>query len=281
MAPYPIAETSRLLLPSFRFCIVPPSGSCDERSLRARRARPGARCVFYPVSRLLLYYSPRRQASPPLRALKQAIWTARGRQGRTRSERVHLVAGSSDIGDSIRQLRLRHRQRIEAFAQQLDLTSPRHQVPCEQMMEHSPGRRGVRVRHILGERLFRRLDEDTGLVRREREVRVEFEQLPKECGDLAAASVARSDPERGQERQFERPVVREQRRSAVRIADGGEIFQQQSFRVLHLQLLQAAAIGQCLAHELVPPSVLVKSLSLDCVPSTRSMTSMLPRVALE
>src|SRR5438552_18666240 len=101
MAPCPIAETSRLLLPSFRFCIVPPPGSCDEstafasellpprpkqdfvdvhilglahglgdgsreglgpRSLRARRARPGARCVFYPVSRVLLYYPQRRQA---------------------------------------------------------------------------------------------------------------------------------------------------------------------------------------------------------------------------
>src|SRR5882762_10384632 len=74
------------------------------------------------------------------------------------------------------------------------------------MMEHSPGRRGVGVRHILGERLFRRLDEDTGLVRREREVRIEFEQLPKEGGDLAAASVARSDPERAQKRRLERPV---------------------------------------------------------------------------
>src|SRR5438445_11747266 len=176
MAPYPIAETSRLLLPSFRFCIVPPPGSCDEstafasellpprpkqdfvdvhilglahglgdgsreglgpRSLRARRARPGARCVFYPVSRVLLYYPQRRQASPPLRALKQAIWIARGRQGRTRSERVHLVAGSSDIGDSIRQLRLRHRQRIEGFAQQLDLTSLSQQVPGDQMVEHA------------------------------------------------------------------------------------------------------------------------------------------------
>jgi len=37
---------------------------------------------------------------------------------RTQSERVHLVAGGSDIGDSIRQLRLRHRQRVEGFAQQ-------------------------------------------------------------------------------------------------------------------------------------------------------------------
>src|SRR5882762_9491711 len=39
------------------------------------------------------------------------------------SERVHLVAGWLDIGDSVRQLRLRHCQRIEGFAQQLDLTS--------------------------------------------------------------------------------------------------------------------------------------------------------------
>src|SRR6266851_10450357 len=152
---------------------------------------------------------------------------------RTRSEGVHLVAGWSDIGDSIRQLRLRHRQRIEGFAQQRYLTSLCHQVPSEQMMERSPGRSRTRVRYILGERLFRRLDEDMDVVRREREVRVEFEQLAKERGDLAAARVARFDPERAQERQLERPVLREKRRSPLRITDRGEIFQQQSFRVLH------------------------------------------------
>ena len=38
-------------------------------------------------------------------------------QMRTRSERVHLIAGWWDIGRSMRQLRLRHCQRIEAFAQ--------------------------------------------------------------------------------------------------------------------------------------------------------------------
>src|SRR5437879_13816157 len=37
-------------------------------------------------------------------------------------ESVHLIAGRSDIGDPIWQLRLRHRQRIEEFAQQADLT---------------------------------------------------------------------------------------------------------------------------------------------------------------
>src|SRR3989454_12014835 len=79
---------------------------------------------------------------------------------RAQSERVHLVAGWCDIGNSIRQLRLRHRQRIEGFAQQLDLTSLCHQVPSEQLMERSPRRSSARVRHILGERLFRRLDED-------------------------------------------------------------------------------------------------------------------------
>jgi len=82
---------------------------------------------------------------------------------RTQSERVHLVAGRSDIGGSIRQLRLRHRQRVEGFAQQLDLTSLCHQIPSEQMMDRSPGRSGACVRHILGERLLRRLDEDSGL----------------------------------------------------------------------------------------------------------------------
>ena len=40
----------------------------------------------------------------------------------------------------MRQLRLRHRQRIEAFAQQLNLTSLGHQVPSEQLMERSAGR---------------------------------------------------------------------------------------------------------------------------------------------
>src|SRR6266850_6123913 len=81
-------------------------------------------------------------------------------QLRTRSERVHLVAGWSDIGASVRQLRLRHRQRIEGFSQQLDLTCFCHQVPSEQMMGRSPGRSGARVRHIFGERLFRCLDGD-------------------------------------------------------------------------------------------------------------------------
>jgi hypothetical protein len=71
--------------------------------------------------------------------------------------------------------------------------------PSEQMMGRSPGRGGARVRHILGERLFRRLDEDVDIVRCEREVRIEFEQLVKQRGDLAAASVARPDPKRAQE----------------------------------------------------------------------------------
>jgi DNA-binding transcriptional LysR family regulator len=46
---------------------------------------------------------------------------------------VHLVSGWSDIGDSIRQLRLRHRQRVKCFANQLDLTRLGHHVPGEQM----------------------------------------------------------------------------------------------------------------------------------------------------
>ena len=85
---------------------------------------------------------------------------------------MHLVAGWPDVGDSIRQLRLRHREGIEGFAQQLDLASLCHQVPSEQMMGRSPGRSGARVRHIFGERLFRRLNQDAGIVRREREVRI-------------------------------------------------------------------------------------------------------------
>ena len=72
-----------------------------------------------------------------------------------------------------------------------------------------------------------------------RKVRIEFEQLVEESGDLAAARVTRTDPERAQERQLERPVVRKKRRSALRITDRGEIFQQQSFRVFHLHVLQA------------------------------------------
>jgi len=44
-------------------------------------------------------------------------------------------------------------------------------------VERSAGGSGARVRNILGERLFRRLDEDANIVRRERKVRIEFEQL--------------------------------------------------------------------------------------------------------
>ena len=88
---------------------------------------------------------------------------------------MHLVARWSDIGDSIRQLRLRHRQRIERFAQQLDLPRLRDEVPSEQIVERSPGGSSARVRYILGEGPFRRFDEDMDIVRREREVRIEFE----------------------------------------------------------------------------------------------------------
>src|SRR6266852_6388852 len=105
---------------------------------------------------------------------------------RSRSERVHLVAGWSDIGYTIRQLRLRHRQRIEGFAQQLDPASLCHQVPGEQMMGRSPGRSGAPAPYIFGERLVRRLDQDTGIIRREREVRIDFEQLANKCANLAA-----------------------------------------------------------------------------------------------
>src|SRR4029077_8353227 len=140
-------------------------------------------------------------------------------------ERVNLIARWSDVRDSIRQLRLRHRQRIEGLAQQLNLTGLCHQVPSEQMMNRSPGRSGARVRHILGKGLSRRIDENTNIVRCEREVRIEFEQLLKERGDLPAATVARFDPQRAQERQLEHPVLRKKRRSAFRITDRGEILQ--------------------------------------------------------
>ena len=90
---------------------------------------------------------------------------------------MHLIAGRSDIGDTIRQLRLRHRQRIEGFAQQADLTILCHQVPGEQVMDRAPRLSGARVRHVLGERLFRRLDQDRDFVPCEREVRIEFEPL--------------------------------------------------------------------------------------------------------
>jgi hypothetical protein len=96
-------------------------------------------------------------------------------------------------------------------------------------MERSAGRSGAPVPHILGKRLLRRLDEYMGLVRAEGEVRKEFQQLVNEPRDLTAASMARFDPERAQERQFERPVLREKRRSAFRVTDRGEIFQQQGF----------------------------------------------------
>jgi hypothetical protein len=94
---------------------------------------------------------------------------------RARSERVHLIAGWSDVGYTIRQLRLRHRQRIEGFAQQFDLTSLCHQVPGEQMMGGSPGRRGAPASYIFGEGLVRRLDQDAGIIGREREVGIDFD----------------------------------------------------------------------------------------------------------
>ncbi len=75
-------------------------------------------------------------------------------------------------------------------------------------------------------------------MRREREVRIDFEQLANKCANLAAADVARFNPERAQERQFEHPVIRKEQRRAFRITDRGEIVQQQSFRVSHLHLLQ-------------------------------------------
>jgi hypothetical protein len=46
-----------------------------------------------------------------------------------------------DIGRSMRQLRLRHRQRIEAFTQQLDLTGLGYQATGEQLMERSTASR--------------------------------------------------------------------------------------------------------------------------------------------
>ena len=77
-----------------------------------------------------------------------------------RSEWVRLVVGWSDVGYTIRQLCLRHRQQIEGFAQQLDPASLCHQVPGEQMMSRSPGRRGAPTPYILGDGLVRRLDRD-------------------------------------------------------------------------------------------------------------------------
>ena len=88
------------------------------------------------------------------------------------SERVHLVARRRDVGSSIGQLRLRHGQRIEALAQQLDLASLCHQVAGEQMISRSSGRSGAGVRFILGERLFRCFDQDAGIARGESEVRI-------------------------------------------------------------------------------------------------------------
>jgi hypothetical protein len=121
---------------------------------------------------------------------------------------VHLVAGRPDIGDAIRQLRLGHRQWVEGLAEQFDFTGLCHEVPCEQLMEHSVGRGRARVYYILGERLVRRLDEDMDVVRCERKIRVEFEQLAKKRGDFTAARVAGFNSERAQEREFELPIIR-------------------------------------------------------------------------
>jgi len=72
------------------------------------------------------------------------------RKTRTQSKRVHLLAGWPDIGNSFWQLRLRHGQRIESLAQQLDLIRLCHQVPSEQMVDRSPSRSGARVRSRCG-----------------------------------------------------------------------------------------------------------------------------------
>ena len=86
------------------------------------------------------------------------------------------------------------------------ISPPSATGPGEQMMGGSPGRRGA-PRPTYSATSFRRLDQDSGIMRREREVRIDFEQLANECGNLAAAGVARLDPERAQERQFEHPIV--------------------------------------------------------------------------
>src|SRR3981189_3903429 len=99
----------------------------------------------------------------------------------TRSEGVHFIAGWSDVGYTIRQLRLRHRERIEGFAQQLDLAGLCHQVPGEEMMGGPTGRRRAPTSYVLGEGLVRRLDQDAGIIRREREVGIDFEQPLNKC----------------------------------------------------------------------------------------------------
>src|SRR5882757_3747960 len=88
-------------------------------------------------------------------------------------ERMYLSARGAYSGHSSWQLRLRHRQWIEAFAEQLDLARVRNQVAGEQLVEQSTGRSGGHVRHILGERLVRCFDENRGIVRREGNVRIE------------------------------------------------------------------------------------------------------------
>src|SRR4029077_2143240 len=141
------------------------------------------------------------------------------------SERVNVIARWSDVRDSVRQLRLRHRQGIEGFAQQLDLAPICYQVPGEQVMDCSPSLSSAGVRDILGEGFFRRLNEYLNIVRREREVRIEFEQLLKQRGNLAAPPVARLNAEGAQERQLEHSVFRKKRRCPLRVTDRGEIFQ--------------------------------------------------------
>jgi len=58
----------------------------------------------------------------------------------------------------MRQLRLRHRQRIEAFAQQFDLASFGYQVASEQLMKRSAGGCSATLPHILGSRSDRKME---------------------------------------------------------------------------------------------------------------------------
>src|SRR6267378_8176327 len=175
----------------FRCCNIHFAGFSEKRPSRVLPTITEMTVMF-------LFLAVRRKNKGQLirgtdRLAAQAALTVLRTAFRARSERVHLVAGWSDVGYTIRQLRLRHRQRIEGFAQQLDSASLCHEVPGEQVMGRSPGRSGAPAPHILGEGLVRRLDQDAGIIRRKREVRIDFEQLVNKRANLAAAGVARFD----------------------------------------------------------------------------------------
>jgi hypothetical protein len=91
----------------------------------------------------------------------------------TRLEGVNLASGGAELGDAKRELRLSHGKGIEHLANELHLTALRNEVSRKQLMQHSPGGAGMRVRHIFRIGFVGRRNQDVDVIRRESNVWVE------------------------------------------------------------------------------------------------------------